>query len=125
MLKQARKLPLDNERFQYLRKRFQYLFKTTRAILQSPAVRGFLIGITATPIARRSVARRVGFPNFVILATGFTPEKGLEIEAALWTDFVDHKKYNEHHRNLPYRPNIGGTKRYKKTRAYVIYLTWW
>jgi hypothetical protein len=116
---------LSKPRFQYLFKRFQYLFKTTRAILRSPAVKGFLIGVTAKPIARRNVARRVGFPNFVIMATGFTPKKATEIEEALWTIFRNHKKYNEHHRDLPYHPSIGGTKRYSQKRAYMIYLTWW
>jgi hypothetical protein len=116
---------LKKQRSQYLSKRFQYLFKTTRAILRSSAVKGFLIGVTATPIARRSLSRREGFPNFVILATGFTPEKVTEIEEALWTVFIKHKKYNRHHRDLPYRPSIGGTRRYSQSRAYVIYLTWW
>src|ERR1700694_1663971 len=104
-----------------LGKRFHYLFKMTHAICRSPAVGGFLVGVTAAPIPRRSSFRREGFPNFIILATGLTPRKATEIEKALWTVFVKHKKYSPKHRDLPYLPSIGGSKSYSQSRAYVIY----
>jgi hypothetical protein len=105
------------------------LFKTMRAICRSPAVGKFVVGITAAPSARRGSYRRVGIPNFVVLAMGFAQKRALQIEAALQAACFKQEdtrsKYHLDKLDKPHRKSVGGSKRYSKSRAYSIYMAWW
>jgi hypothetical protein len=103
-----------------LGKRFRYIEKTIRAIYQSPAVKRFVVGITASPQARRISYRSVRIPHFVILASGFTQKRALEIERSLQMRLNTQSKYHPEKKNKKPRASVGGSKRNKKSSAYSL-----
>jgi hypothetical protein len=74
-----------------LAQRNRHLLETVRAICLSPAVKGFVVGITVNPAARRGSYRRERLANFVILAVGLAQKKALQLEAALQSACFDGK----------------------------------
>jgi hypothetical protein len=72
--------------------------------------------------------RGVGFKNYVILATGFTLKTANEIEHALelacYVQNDTRQKYHPDRLGQPFHKGGGGSTRYSKNRAYVIYMVW-
>jgi hypothetical protein len=107
-----------------LGKRLRYIEKTVTAISVSPAVERFIIGITARPTKRPGEYRAVGIPHFVILATGFTRRKALEIEGLLQMRLNTHLKYHPEKKSKKPSKSWGGSKRNKENSAYSVYMAW-
>jgi len=68
--------------------------------------------------------RGVRIPHFVILTTGLTQKKALEIEGLLQMRMNTHLKYHPEKKNKKPRKSVGGSKRNKMSRAYSLYMAW-
>lgn len=93
-----------------------------KALIASPLIKQYLIGITSKSTVRRKSYLSVGFPFYYVLETGLSKEEALAIEKELFnkliTDRVTYKKYHVEKRNKPYRPSTGG----KSGDYYEVYV---
>ena len=93
-----------------------------KALVASPRIRQYLVGITSNSVSRRRSYRSHGFPFYYVLETGLTKADALAMERDLFkcltTEPVTRKKYHAEKRDSAYRASTGG----KNGDNYVVYI---
>lgn len=109
---------------------YERLANTCRAIVASPQVTQFVVGITTNPSARRQSYKRWAenhengpgkLDGFVILDWGYSRDDIRAVEEYLFNAFVDHDNYGVI--DMSYKPSV-----YKKgpnADDQSIYIAWW
>lgn len=103
------------------------LAQTVYAILRSPSVSEYMIGVTSRPnLLRRAEYRaKRGYQHLVVLADNLSPAIAERIEEAL-QGYITHapslavfKKYERSRRRGPYYPNLG-----RRDTLFSVYMAW-
>ena len=109
---------------------YERLADTCRAIIASPKVVQFVVGITTNPTARRQSYRQWvqnhslgpgSLDGFVILDWGYNQEDIRSVEEYLFNALVDHDNYGVI--DTSYKPSV-----YRKgpnADSQSIYIAWW
>ena len=100
---------------------------TVDAIVQSPGVGEYMIGITGRPSAhrKREYARLRGYEHLVVLADNLAAEDARELEEHLQGYISEvkrlgvYRKYERSWRDGPYYPNCGD-----RDRIFSVYMAW-
>ncbi|ACK82469.1 hypothetical protein [Methylorubrum extorquens] len=105
--------------------RYEFVLATAKAIVSSPAVSCFCIGITGRPKARRNEYRKAlafdgqTLDGFVLLDWERTGEQAVAMERWLFERLKASAKY-DNHENVAY---FGSVKKALPDQA--VYIAWW
>ena len=106
--------------------------ETIEAIVSSPLVIYYNVGITLNPQTRRIpyASSAPYYRHFVILETGLSSVEAIELERTLFNKIVaydkrcfSYRKYAPVRRDAPYKASLGG-KRAQNDGVYVFYIAW-
>jgi hypothetical protein len=111
-----------------------YLINLTEAIVKSPAVEQYNVGITKDPSKRRNQYWRGDkireYDHFVILEWGLSHSEAQYLEEIVFTELtrdqerVTYRKYKHSVRDQGYRRSFGGYTP-KPDDTYDLYIAWW
>ena len=96
------------------------------ALIASPRIDRYVVGITLTPSTRRSSYRREGFDLYFTLEHGMDLAEALSLERAVFGTLLEskkkltHKKYQPDKRDSTYRSSSGGKK--AEGKSYSLYV---
>lgn len=99
-----------------------------KAIIKSPVVDQYLIGITSDSKKRKNSYKKEGFDCFAIIDTGLTKKDAISEEKRLFEmltenkNEITYKKYHHEKREGNYQPSTGGKDDHEN---YDIYISWW
>jgi hypothetical protein len=107
------------------------MIATIEAIVRSPMLEKYNIGITVDSTRRRSQYKNFEptWPHYVILKSGLSAKDALKIEHDLFTQATSnkrsilYKKYRGDSREKSYKPGLGGLEK-DNDKLYDIYIAW-
>lgn len=111
---------------------FERIGCTVDAIVRSPAVIEYMIGITSRSLRQRQseYVGKHGYGHLVFLATDLSADVALELEESLqlWIDHARqhavYRKYEPTRRATLHRPSLGANRASPDDLRYSVYLSW-
>ena len=107
------------------------LIPAITALIQSPGITKYVIGITADIPSRVRAYSRVSIPWVYVLQTNLFAKQALAIEKALFEAAVSdrrslaYRKYHDGKKEQKYCPSIGGVGAERPGKAYAVYVAGW